>query len=305
MKQLMVISHDTYASGLTVSTGDIDSIASLAVGAFAIINRDPASADVNQVVSIAASSEAATPAVFQFVTMTANGLKWSPYITLKNCRVKAQAYVAPVAKIMNIAWTAPSSLTPGQVAGFIVTDTTKGTHELTRNRSYTRTVVDGDTGASIIAALIVLVNADALGQVTASAGTDIVLTRDTAGKNFVTSPVGIFNTATITTSTYHVTGTGTAAQLIAYEKDCNPERVGNSGVRQDSALMVPLVSEVITTETYDTYQITFTNPNNQRNPLPLDNPIQELVIALEVTLSDSGDGVSKEGMDNFVTDINV
>lgn len=300
----MVISHDTYASGLTVSTGDIDSIASLAEGAFAIVNRDPESADKNHIVSIAATSEAATPAVFQFVTMTANGLKWSPYITLKNCRVKSQAYVAPQAKVMNIAWTV-GTLTVGQQAGFIITDTTKGAHELTRNRTYDYTVVDGDTEAIIVAALIALVNADTLGIVTASAGTDIVLTRDTAGKNFEVSTVGILRGATITITTAHITGTGTAAQLIAYEKSCNPERGGNTGVRYDSTLMNPIVSEVITTETYDTYQITFVNPNNQRTPLLLDNPINELLIALEVSLSDTGDGKSKEGMDNFVVDINV
>ena len=304
MKQLMVISHDTYASGLTVSTGDIDDIASLAEGAFAIINRDPESADKNHIVSIAATSEAATPAVFQFVTMTANGLKWSPYITLKNCRVKSQAYVAPQAKVMNIAWTA-GTLEVNQVAGFIVTDTTKGAHELNRNRTYERTLISGDTEATIVAALIVLVNADVLGIVTASAGTDIVLTRDTAGKNFEVSLTGIFRGATVSITTPHITGTGTPAQLITYEKECNTERGGNTGVRMDTALMFSAVSEVITTETYDLYQITYTNPNNQRSPLPLDNPIQELVVALEASLSDSGDGKSKEGMDNFVIDINV
>jgi hypothetical protein len=301
---LMVISHDTYAQGLTVSTGDIDDIASLAEGAFAIINRDPESADKNHIVSIAADSEAATPAVFQFVTMTANGLKYSPYITLKNCRVKSQAYVAPQAKTMTINWTAPA-LEVGQVAGFIVTDTTKGAHELNRNRSYVKTVVSGDTEATIVAALILLVNADTLRVVNASATSDILLTRITAGKNFTVSPVGIMSNASISITQAHITGTGTVAQLTAYEKECNTERGGNTGVRQDTALMFPAVTEIVTGETYDLYQITYTNPNNQRSPLKLDNPINELVVALEVSLSDSGDGKSKEGMDNFVVDINI
>jgi hypothetical protein len=302
MKQLMVISHDTYASGITPETGDVDSIASLAVGAYAIINRDPESADVNHIVSIAASTEAATPAKFQFVTMTANGLKYSPVITLKNCRVKSQAYVAPQAKVMNIAWTA-GTLTVGQVAGFIVTDTTKPAHELTRNRSYEYTVVDGSTEATIVAALIALVNADVNRCVTASAGTDIVLTRTVAGKNFEVSTVGIMRGATISITTAHITGTGTAAQLIAYEKETRVLQ-GDHNQPNQGDLMFPAVSEVTVGETYDTYQISYTV--DPLRPLINDeNPTQELVVALLVSLSDNGDGKSKEGMDNFVTDINV
>jgi len=303
MKQLMVISHDTYASGITADgTKDVDEIASLAVGAYAIINRDPESASVNHIVKIAATTEDATPAKFQFVTNTANGLKYSPVITLKNCRVKSQAYVAPQAKVMNISWTA-GTLDVGQVAGFIVTDTTKPAHELTRNRSYEHVVVDGDTEATIVAALIVLVNADVNRCVNASAGTDIVLTRITAGKNFETSKVGIFSDATITITTPHITGTGTAAQLIAYEKECNPER-GDGNYRIDGDLMFPGVSEVTVGETYDLYQISYSV--DPLRPFVTDtNPTQELVVALLVSLSDSGDGKSKEGMDNFVIDINV
>lgn len=303
MKQLMVISHDTYASGLTVSTGDIDDIASLAEGAYAIVNRDPESANVNQITDLGAASEEATPRIFQFVTMTANGLKWSPYITLKNCRVKSQAYVAPQAKTMTINWTA-SALEVGQIAGFIVTDTTKGAHELNRNRSYVKTVVSGDTEATIVAALIVLVNADVLRVVNASATSDILLTRITAGKNFTVSPVGIMSNATISITQAHITGTGTAAQLIAYEKECNTERGGNTGVRQDSALMFPAVSEVSSTGTYDLYQISYTV--DPLRPIVNDeNPTQELVVALLVSLSDSGDNKSKTAMDNFVIDINI
>ena len=302
MKQLMVISHDTYASGLTVSTGDVDDIASLAVGAYAIINRDPESANVNHIVSIAATSEEATPAKFQFVTMTANGLKYSPVITLKNCRAKSQAYVAPQAKVMNIAWTA-GTLAAGQVAGFIVTDTTKGAHELTRNRSYSYTLVDGDTEASIVAALIALCNADVNRCVTASAGTDIVLTRTVAGKNFEVSTIGILRGATISITTAHITGTGTAAQLIAYEKETRVLQ-GDHNQPNQGDLMFPAVSEVTVGATYDTYQISYTV--DPLRPLINDeNPTQELVVALLVSLSDNGDGKSKEGMDNFVVDVNV
>jgi hypothetical protein len=302
MKQLMVISHDTYASGLTPASSDLDDIGSLAVGAIAMIDKNPESSTYDQVVSIAASSEAETPSLFQFVTMTANGLKWSPIITKAKAGVNYQAYIAPVAKVMNIAITY-SNLEVGQVAGFIVTDTTKGQHELTRNRTYEVTVGAADTSATIIAALIAKVNADTLRVVNATAGTNIVLTRITAGKNFQVSPTGITRGATITTSTAHVTGTGTAAMMLAYEKECNPERGGNTGVRQDSALMWPVTSEVSSTGTYDLYIFKYNTPSN-RPLLESVNPDQELVIALLVSLSDSGDGKVKEGMDNIEVDFN-
>lgn len=300
MKQLMVVSHDTYASGLTPGTSDLDNLASLAVGAYAIIDMDPTSNTYNHVVDIAASSEADTPAKFMFVTMTANGLKKSPIITKALATCTAQAYVAPVAKVMNIAVTL-SNLEVGQVAGFIVTDTTKGAHELTRNRSYVYTVASGDTEATIVAALIALVNADSLRIVNATAGTDIVLTRITAGKNFQVSPVGIFKGATITTSTAHVTGTGTGAQLIEYER-INRVEQGDAIHRIDEDLMFSAASEVSSTGTYDLYLIRYTVPT-QRPILESNNPYQELVVALLVSLSDNGDGVSKEGMDNFDADL--
>jgi len=302
MKQLMVVSHDTYASGLTPATDDMDSLASLAVGAYAIIDMDETSNTYNHVVSIAATSEADTPAKFMFVTNTANGLKKSSIITKARATCTAQAYVAPVAKVMNIAVTL-SNLEVGQVAGFIVTDTTKGAHELTRNRSYTYTVVSGDTEATIVAALIALVNADSLRVVNATSGTDIVLTRITAGKNFQVSPVGIFKGATITTTTAHVTGTGTAAQLVEYERQCRVEQ-GDAVHRIDEDLMFSAASEVNTTTpgTYDLYIIRYDVPT-QRPILEGQNPKQELVVALLVSLSDSGDGKSKEGMDNFDADL--
>jgi hypothetical protein len=68
--------------------------------------------------------------------------------------------------------------------------------------------------------------------------------------------------------------------------------------------MFPAVSEVTVGATYDTYQISYTV--DPLRPLINDeNPTQELVVALLVSLSDNGDGKSKEGMDNFVVDINV
>jgi hypothetical protein len=301
MKQLMVISHDTYASGITIASGDLDQIASLAVGAYAIIDKDPESATYDKVSDLAAASEATTPKFFQVVTMTANGLKWSPIIEKAQCSISYQAYVAPVAKVMNIAVTY-ANLEVGQVAGFIVTDTSKGAHELTRNRSYEHTVTSTDTSATIIAALIVKVNADTLRAVNATAGTNIVLTRITAGKNFEVSPVGITRGATITTSTAHVTGTGTAAQLIAYEKECQVEQ-GKVNWPNQGALMFTAASEVSSSGTYNTYILRY-NVDTQRPILETLNPNQELVLAVLASLTGHTTDNSNEGLFNLEEELN-
>ena len=301
MKQLMIVSHDTYASGLTPASSDIDNIASLAVGAYAIIDKDTASATYDQVVSIAASSEAETPAKFQFVTMTSNGLKWSPIITKANATCSAQAYVAPVAKVMTIN-NSISGIEVGKQYGFIVTDLTKPQHQLSRNRTYIYTAVSGATESTINAALIALVNADSNRVVNATSGTDIILTAITAGNNFQVSLFGdLRGQASIAQTTANVLGSGTAAQMIAYEKECNLER-GDANYNKSDKLFFTAVSEVSSTGTYDLYTIRYNTPG-LRPTILNENPYQELVVALLVSLSDSGDGKSKEGMDNFDADL--
>lgn len=303
MKQLFVISHDTYASGLTVTTGDMDSLSSLAVGAFAIIDKDPASANVDKILDYAATSEADLPKLFMIVTMTANGLKRTPIITKANASCKYKAYTAPVAKVMNIAVTL-SGLEVNQTAGFIVTDLTKPVHVLSRNRKYIYTLVSGDTEATIVAALIALVNADASRVVNASSGTDIVLTAITAGNNFQISMVGIFRGATVTTTTANVVGHGTAAQIAAYEDICEVEQ-GNGNYPQYRDKVFTKVSEVDTTTpaTYGTYLVKHITPS-QRDLLPAINPVQEVLIAWKSTLTAAGNAdKSAEALYNLNADL--
>lgn len=299
MKQLMVISHDTYAQGLTVTTGDIDTIASLAVGAYAIVDKDPESATYDIFRSMAQDANSITlPAKFQFVTMTANGLKWSPIITKANATCVAQAYVAPQAKTMTLNNTI-ANIDVGKMYGFVVTDLSKPTHILSRNRTYTYTAVSGDTEATINAALIALVNADSLAIVTASATADILLTGDTAGVAFEVSLVGDLRGQSVISITQAViTGTGTAVQLAAYERECNIER-GDGNYRTDGDLFFSAVSEVNTSTpgTYDLYIFHYTTPM-LRPIINNANVEQELVLALLVSLSDSGNDKSKTGMVN-------
>ena len=300
MKQLMVISHDTYAQGLTIATDDIDQIASLAVGAYAIIDRDPDSATVNMVADLAAVSEAATPAKFQFVTMTANGLKWSPVIEKARCKVNTQADIVPVAQVTSISVTiaAPEVL---QVAGFVVTDLDKNVADQSRNRFYEYSVVTGDTEATIVAALIAKVQADANRIVNAASGTDIALTAITAGKPFAVSMLGIFRGATITNDTACVRGTGTGAQLLLLEQECEILQ-GDHNTPQYNNLAFPKASEVVAASTYDCYILRYTNPT-QRGIITGENPEQELVVALLGTLTAVGTAdKSREAMGNFLTD---
>jgi hypothetical protein len=304
MKQLMVISHDTYASGLTIASSTLDAIGSLAVGAYAIVDKDPDSSNYDKFVDLAAASEAATPAFFQLVTMTANGLKWSQIISKDRCKVSYQAYVAPQAKVMNIAKTF-TALEVGQVAGFIVTDTSKAVHELTRNRTYEVTVDNSSTSASIIAALIAKVNADSLRIVNATSGTNIVLTRITAGKNFEVSPTGITRGATISITTAHITGTGTALQLKEYERTTQVEE-GKHNQPVDGARQFTAVSEVSSTGTYHTYMFRFVTPSHRPILQTSDNPEQEVVVAVLSTLTAFGTAdKSIEALGNLEADFNV
>lgn len=307
MKQIMVISHDTYASGLTIASDDIDAIASLAAGAFAIVDKDPDSTTYNHFCDLAAASESQTPKWFQFVTNTANGLKWSPVIEKAKCEVIYQAYVAPVAKVMNIN-VSLANPEVGTTAGFIVTDLTKAAHVLSRNRSYEHVIVTGDDEAAINAALIALVNADASRVVTASSGTDIVLTATTAGNNFQVSPTGVFRSsvATITTTTPNVLGTGLATQMATYEDMCEIEQ-GNGNYPQYREKVFTKVSEVNTTTpgTYHSFLLRYNNPTN-RNLLTGLNPNQELVVAVLSTLTAAGTAdKSLEALTNFEADFNV
>jgi hypothetical protein len=234
--------------------------------------------------------------------MTANGLKFSPIITTAYADCEVTAYNAPVAKVMNISVTL-SGLAAGQVAGFTVTDNTKPAHELSRVRTYSVVLTSASTEATIVAALIVLVNADTLAVVTASAGTDIVLTGDTAGGNFTVAPIGIFSSATISITTPLEVGTGTAAQLKLYEAECNIER-GDGNYPQYRDNLYSEVTEVTTAATYDVWLVRYTVPA-QRPVIIQENILQELMIAALVSLSDSGDGTTVEGLTNFAADLNA
>lgn len=302
MKQLMVISHDTYASGCTELSSDLDDLtASLALGAYAMIDMDPEAAGYNQVADISHSGE--TPTKFMFVVKTANGLKCSPIITKANCTVKYKLHLAPQAKVMNISVTL-TGLETGQTAGFSVTDLTKPVHILTRVRNYTYTLLDGDTEAIIIAKLILLVNADPLAIVTASAGTDIVLTADVAGTNFQIAPIGIFRGGAFTQTTANILGFNTSAQLREYEHICNVER-GKANYPEYRDKTFPAVSEVSGSAIYyDTWIFRF-NIDSERPVLESENPDQELVMALYSTASSASNHNSRQGLTLCEADFNV
>ena len=312
MKQLFVITHDTYAQGLTPGTSDLDDLGSLAVGAWAMLDMTEGSATYNKVVSIAATSEAETPARFMLATMTAGGLKTTPIITKAQATCVTKAYVAPVARIVMIgnqtdggttySYNLPS-LSAGQVAGIIVTDTSKPMHELSRNRTYEYTLGYGDTEATITAALIAKVNADSLrivnAAVTYTNGTDgFKVTGITAGKLFTVSPIGIFQNADIAITTNGALGHGTVAQIQAYEKEALSIE-GKANGRYDE--LFTQASVVNTTKTYATYTIQYVvptlRPHNTSN-----NWTAELVIAVDSGLSASGDGKTFEGLDNMNAD---
>lgn len=312
MKQLFVITHDTYAQGLTPSTSDLDNLGSLAVGAWAMLDMDEGSATYNKVVSIAATSEAETPSKFMIATMTAGGLKTTPIITKSQATCVKKAYTAPVARIVMIgnqtdggttySYNLPS-LSAGQVAGIVVTDNSKPVHEVNRNRSYEYTLSYGDTEATITAALIAKVNADTQRIVNAAvtytdAEDGFKVTGITAGKLFTVSPIGIFQNTDIVITTNGALGHGTVAQIQAAEKEALSIE-GKANGRYDE--LFTQASVVNTTKTYTTYTINYVVPTLRPHNTD-SNWTAELVIAADSGLSASGDGKTFEGLDNMDAD---
>ena len=308
MKQVHIVSHDAYASGLTPGTGTVASIASLADGAFALVNKDPESASYNKIVDLASSSAvSALPSKVQFVTKSANnGLKWSSIITVSKGTAQLLAAVAAVAKVVFVGNQTSGgttyslnlpTLAAGDLAGVTVIDTSKPVGTLRRERSYTYEVKSGDNAAAIVAALIALINADSHRIVNAavaySGATDgFKLTGSTAGVNFEVAPIGVFRSADITTAgagTAVTTAQGSAAQIKDLEKFDMVER-GLDDARQSEVII--WASDVNTAKSYD--QLVVINQEPIRRPFDGGaNELSTLTIAVQSDLTASSTGNNK------------
>lgn len=302
MKQVHIVSHDTYASGLTPGTGTVASIASLANGAFALVNKDPESASYNKIVDLAsATAVSALPSKVQFVTKSANnGLKWSSIITVSKGTAQLLAAVAAVAKVVFVGNQTDGgttyslnlpTLAAGDLAGVTVIDTSKPVGTLRRERSYTYELKSGDDAAAIITALAAIINADAHKIVTAAnahAGATLdgfKLTGSTAGVNFEVAPIGVFRSANITTAgagTAVTTAQGNAAQIKDLEKFDMVER-GLDDARRQSEVVI-WTSDVNTAKSYD--QLVVINQEPIRRPFDGGaNELSTLTIAVQSDLT--------------------
>jgi hypothetical protein len=239
MKELIVVSTDTYGSGLTLSTATLDNVGSLAAGAFAIFDLDPASANYGKAVDIAKATPDAVPAIFNIAWCPGTGLtpRQSQTIIKATAKLKQTAYVAPVAKIVQVGKTSSGDTTKSlklpvmanlsptvQIAGLRITDLSKPHYDTSRSKSYDFVVGTADTEATIVTGILALIAADSTAIVTGAVGysgstTSILLTGKTAGKNFEVSKNGVLKLADITISTQLVVGTGIAADLKLIENE--------------------------------------------------------------------------------------
>jgi hypothetical protein len=303
MKKVYAITHDTYASGLTASTSDLDNLASLAVGAFAVINKQVGHADYDQVADIAIAvaniANVASLTAFQIAVMTSNGLQLSPILYSKSTKGLKVADVTGVAKVVVVGNQTDGGTTyklnlptivANQVAGFIVTDTSKPPYDTSRNRYYTYTTKAGDTSAIIVAALVAAVNADSKAIVTAAlayaAATDgIRLTGDVAGKPFEVSPVGIFQLADIEITTALVFAQGAYADVLEMEADHRVE-LGDTNVQEGDAAF-SFTSNLVAGDEYILGILDTTMPNLREPDMDGHNWKGQVILAFQDNLTNT------------------
>lgn len=313
MNNLMVISHDTYAQGLTAGSTTLAGIGSLAVGAMALIDKDPDSSTYNVVIDIAAASlPTSLPKLFQIVVMGNNGLKYSNIIKASNARATLLAAVAGTARVIFIGNQTSGgttyslnlpTLNEGDIAGIDVRDAEIPAGSLKATKSYEYQIKAGDTSANIVAALIAKVNADASRIVNAavaySNATDgFKLTGITAGKKFVVSPTGVLKSSSITDAgagTALVYPQGSLAQIKDAEKVDMVERgLDNAKTYSET---VTWVTDTTTGKTYNQLVIEYDVPNAR----PFNGGVNEkerLTIACQsdLTSADSVTNASKRSI---------
>lgn len=304
MKDLFIVKHDTYGSGLTLATADLDNLSDLAAGAFVMINMDPTSANYCNAVQLADDADhTALPAKFQIWIKTASGLRKSAIIdkTLASCG--KVAYAAPVKKISTVGNTTDGgttysynlpTLAEGQVAGITIIDSSKQAGVFAAQRDYTYVLTAADAAsaatakASITAALVAKINADTLRCVDAAVAytnaTDgVKLTAKTAGINFEIAPIGILKSTSIVAGTAHKTGDGTVAQVQALELEASAE-YGNANYNEFNNLLWKVTSDVDTTKTYDIFKIGYNDVSESKTIIEAE-PKNVLFIAVDAGLT--------------------
>ena len=302
MKHLHVISHDTYASGLTAGTSTMAAVASLALGAFALFDKNPESNTYNVCIDLAAASAPTTlPSKFQIVTKSNNGLKYSPILNRDSFITKYLAAVSAVAKIIFVgnqtsggttyALNLPTLQAGDSAAGITIIDTSKPVGTLRREKSYIYEVKSGDDGSDIVTGLIAIINADANRIVNAAVAYPLAtdgfkLTGITTGVNFQVAPIGVLRNTDITDQDEGVevtTGQGTATQIKDLEKFDMIERGLDDGKMTE---LMSWTSDVNTAKSYNTLTLVGTQPSAR----PFnggDNEEMSITLAVQSDLSSS------------------
>lgn len=302
MKQLFVLTNDTYADGMANNSETIADIDDLVAGAFVMINKDPNSADFNDVVELALTTEEETPDFFQLFYKSANALEMTPVLKKSACRIKNTADGAGTAKVMAIT-NALSSLAVGNWIGFYVTDLSKPPTDPSRDRLYDVTANSGHSVATIYDALVAAVTADTDAIVTpADGGTSITLTAKTAGKPFNVSVVGDMVGAAITTGTQNVPKAGLGADLANYEKEARVYRGSHNELDGDDVFTE--TKKLVSTSYYDQWLITWKADVVRDVIKSEENLTNELLICGISTLTAAGTAnKTNEALTNFAADL--
>lgn len=331
MRQILITKGDVnYAyDGADDITG-ADEITGLADGALACLEKNGTLVDDTL-------PNVTQDAIYFALGRTSYGPLLTPLIDIASLKYQKTAYVAPVAKVIVVGSNTdggttyncnlPSSPVAGTTAEIMLIDQDKPHHDRTREKIYQYVVKTGDTAATIEAAIIAKINADA-NRIATAAEIDSTnhdgfsLTAVTAGNNFSVVCGGILAEADVleykeikhagtagltegyasgvsTVVVANVVGMGTPAQITELELDYSTE-LGNTGLDSRGVELYSAASRVVSTATYTTYVLTWTTPSD--NPLiPKPNMTQQLVIA--VPSGDTGAGKTIAALDAILASL--
>jgi len=327
-----MVTKGTIDYGLSTATGDIsgaNALDLLADGSLVVLEKDGTFVDDTLPVIT-------KDAIYFAMGRTGKAPLISPIIDLASLAWNKLAYTAPVAKVMAVGsptnggttynLNLPSSPTVGTIAGIMLIDESKPYEVRTREKRYEYQVRSGDTAATVAAAIIAKINADA-DRVATAAEVDtnnhdgFTLTAVTAGNDFNVACDGILVNADIlgynellvagtagltkgvisltTPVTANNVGQGTSAQILAAELDFSTE-MGNTGLQSRGVNLFNFNQRTVAGATYVQYELTWTTPNDN---VLISKPNMTQSLTIAVPSGDTGAGKHIAALDAILASL--
>lgn len=290
MKELLVVTNDTYAAKTGGGTITADTFADLATGAIAIFDES------GTIIDPANPSLALTGDKVYMAVGTGAGAPWlTSLIDRASLEYAVTDYQAPVAKIMwvgqdsagNGSLNLPNPLVVGSTATVVVWNKSVRREEWNKSSlAYNYVVKAGDNAKSIVDGLVAAINGNTKSIVTAANVADlgISFTGKVAGVDFTLTVQNILANSTLTHSNTakHLFGHGTYAQLKEYEVQATARR-GNVNSFTYTNELWSMPSNLVIGGTYDVAVCNWKNATNDSLQTLQPTYKKELLIAVDST----------------------